>query len=162
MSMRSIATGFAAVAAIGAAAAGVSAVGPAAYQVQPVVFGAPLPQDPAASMPTAGQLTGILNSLADPSVPFANKSNLVEGGISGTEAHMADHQLKKAAKNGDLPLSFSVANIQPAASGSATADVAVSGPKIAAPVTQNVTFINQGGWVLSRSSAMSLLQAAGR
>jgi hypothetical protein len=162
MSMRSIATGFAAVAAIGAAAAGVSAIGPAAYQVQPVVFGAPLPQDPAASMPTAGQLTGILNSLADPSVPFANKSNLVEGGISGTEAHMADHQLKKAAKNGDLPLSFSVANIQPAASGSATADVAVSGPKIPAPVTQNVTFINQGGWVLSRSSAMSLLQAAGR
>ncbi|MGO9511647.1 MAG: hypothetical protein ACLPXZ_31570 [Mycobacterium sp.] len=162
MSIRSIATGFAAVAAIGAATAGVSAVGPAAYQVQPVVFGAPLPQDPATSMPTAGQLTGILNSLADPSVPFANKSNLVEGGISGTEAHMADHQLKKAAKNGDLPLSFSVANIQPAASGSATADVAVSGPKIAAPVTQNVTFINQGGWVLSRSSAMSLLQAAGR
>jgi hypothetical protein len=162
MSLRSITTGFAAVAAIGAAAAGVGAIGPAAYQVQPVVFGAPLPQDPAAGMPTAGQLTGILNSLADPSVPFANKSNLVEGGISGTEAHMADHQLKKAAKNGDLPLSFSVANIQPAASGSATADVAVSGPKITAPVTQNVTFINQGGWVLSRSSAMSLLQAAGR
>jgi hypothetical protein len=162
MSMRAIATGFAAVAAIGAAAGGVSAIGPAAYQVQPVVFGAPLPQDPAASMPTAGQLTGLLNSLADPSVPFANKSNLVEGGISGTEAHMADHQLKKAAKNGDLPLSFSVANIQPAASGSATADVAVSGPKITAPVTQNVTFINQGGWILSRSSAMTLLQAAGR
>jgi hypothetical protein len=162
MSMRAIATGFAAVAAIGAAAGGVSAIGPAAYQVQPVVFGAPLPQDPAASMPTAGQLTGLLNSLADPSVPFANKSNLVEGGISGTEAHMADHQLKKAAKNGDLPLSFSVANIQPAASGSATADVAVSGPKITAPVTQNVTFINQGGWMLSRSSAMTLLQAAGR
>ena len=162
MSMRSIATGVAAVAAIGAAAAGVNAIGPAAYQVQPVVFGAPLPQDPAAGMPTAGQLTGLLNSLADPSVPFANKSGLVEGGISGTEAHMADHQLKKAAKNGDLPLSFSVANIQPAASGSATADVAVSGPKITAPVTQNVTFINQGGWVLSRSSAMSLLQAAGR
>jgi hypothetical protein len=162
MSMRAIATGFAAVAAIGAAAGAVSAIGPAAYQVQPVVFGAPLPQDPAAGMPTAGQLTGLLNSLADPSVPFANKSNLVEGGISGTEAHMADHQLKKAAKNGDLPLSFSVANIQPAASGSATADVAVSGPKITAPVTQNVTFINQGGWILSRSSAMTLLQAAGR
>src|ERR1700735_3340888 len=99
MSIKSIATGVAAVAAIGAAAAGVSAMapaGPAAYQVQPVGLGAPLPQDTAASMPSAGQLTGILNSLADPSVPFANKSNLVEGGISGTEAHMADHQLKKA------------------------------------------------------------------
>jgi hypothetical protein len=135
-----------------------------AAHVQPVATAAPLPQNPPpapnASIPTSAQLTGILNNLADPGVPFANKSNLVEGGISGTEAHAADHQLKKAAKNGDLPLSFNVGNIQPGASGSATADVAVSGPKIPSPVTQNVTFVNQGGWVLSRSSAMTLLQAA--
>ena len=46
-------------------------------------------------------------------------------------------------------------NIQPAAADAATADVAVSGPKFAGPVTQNVTFVNQGGnWVLSRGSAM--------
>ena len=74
---------------------------------------------------------------------------------------MADHQLKKAAKNGDLPLAFNVANIQPGAVGSATADVAVSGPKIPSPVTQSVTFVNQGSWMLSRASAMELLQAAG-
>ena len=107
-------------------------------------------------------MTGVLNSLADPNVPFANKSNLVEGGISGTEAHMADHELKKAAKNGDLPLAFNVTNVQPGtAPGSATADVAVSGPKLPSPVTQSVTFVNQGAWVLSRASAMQLLQAAG-
>jgi len=35
------------------------------------------------------------------------------------------------------------------------------GPKIPNPVTQNMTFINQGGWVLSRASAMQLIQAAG-
>ncbi|CNV47116.1 Conserved protein of uncharacterised function%2C low molecular weight antigen Cfp2 (low molecular weight protein antigen 2) (CFP-2) [Mycobacterium tuberculosis] len=52
-------------------------------------------------------------------------------------------------------------NIQPAAAGSATADVSVSGPKLSSPVTQNVTFVNQGGWMLSRASAMELLQAAG-
>jgi hypothetical protein len=69
--------------------------------------------------------------------------------------------LQKAAKNGDLPLAFNITNIQPAAGGSVTADVAVSGPKLANPVTQNVTFINQGSWMLSRSSAMELLQAAG-
>jgi hypothetical protein len=86
---------------------------------------------------------------------------LVEGGIGGTEAHIADHKLQKAAKNGDLPLTFNITNIQPAAGGSVTADVAVSGPKLANPVTQNVTFINQGSWMLSRSSAMELLQAAG-
>jgi hypothetical protein len=170
MTIKSIATGIAAVAAIGAAAAGLTAIasaGPAGYQVQPVVFGAPLPQDPAptpapaANLPTPAQVTGLLNSLADPSVPFANKGNLVEGGISGTEAHLADHEFKKAAKNGDLPLAFSVTNIQPGAPGSATADVAVSGPKLTSPVTQSVTFVNQGSWMLSRSSAMELLQAAG-
>jgi hypothetical protein len=106
-------------------------------------------------------LTGVLNSLADPSVPFANKSNLVEGGISGTQAHLADHEFKKAADKGDFPLSFSIGNIQPGAAGSVTADVAVSGPRISTPVTQNITFINQGSWVLSRASAMQLIQAAG-
>jgi hypothetical protein len=173
--VKAIATSAAAVAAIGAAAAfatstvtsTASGVTPT-VRVLPVAVGAPLPQDPAPSpapatnVPTADQLTSVLNSLADPNVPFANKSNLVEGGISGTEAHMADHELKKAAKNGDLPLAFSVANIQPgAAPGSATADVAVSGPKIPSPVSQSVTFVNQGGWMLSRASAMELLQAAG-
>ncbi|ETW26784.1 hypothetical protein MGAST_06175 [Mycobacterium gastri 'Wayne'] len=166
MMMKSVATGLAAVAAIGAAAAGVTSVAsesPAVSQVLPVVFGAPLPQDPApaANLPTAAQLTSLLNSLADPSVSFANKSDLVEGGIGGTEARLADHELKKAAKNGDLPLSFTVSNIQSAGAGTATADVAVSGPKLTSPVTQNVTFVNQGSWMLSRSSAMELLQAAG-
>lgn len=167
----SIATGAAALGAFAAAAVGVTSVasvpaaGPA--QVQLAAVGAPLPQDPpapaqGANVPTAAQLTDVLNSLADPNVSFADKGNLVQGGIGGMEAHVADKKLKKAAKNGDLPLTFNVTNIQPAAPGSATADVAVSGPKLAAPVSQNVTFVNQGGWVLSRSSAMELLQAAGQ
>jgi hypothetical protein len=170
---KSIATGVAAIAAIGAAAAGLTSTatpaGPTASQVQLSAVGAPLPQDPApapapapgAAIPTADQLTDLLNNLADPSTPFANKSNLVEGGISPTEAHLADHEFNKAAKNGDLPLAFNVANIQPGASGSVTADVSVSGPKLATPVTQNVTFVNQGNWMLSRASAMQLIRAAG-
>ncbi|HEV7360256.1 MAG TPA: hypothetical protein VGN92_04085 [Mycobacterium sp.] len=172
-SVKTIATGVAALGAIGAAAIGVTSIAsvPAggAAQVQLAAVGAPLPQDPpppapapAAGVPTADQLTGVLNTLADPSVSFTSKGNLVEGGIGGTEAHIADHKLQKAAKNGDLPLSFNITNIAPAAGGSVTADVAVSGPKLPNPVTQNVTFVNnQGGWILSRSSAMELLQAAG-
>lgn len=156
----------AALAVIGGTAAGMaSSTAPSELaSVRLAAVGAPLPQDPppGANVPTPDQLTGLLNSLADPSVPFANKSNLVEGGISGTEAHVADHQLKKAAKDGDLPLAFNVTNVQPGtAPGSATAVVAVSGPRLPNPVTQNVTFVNQGGWVLSRASAMELLQAAG-
>jgi hypothetical protein len=170
---KSIATGVAAIAAIGAAAAGLTSTatpaGPTASQVQLSAVGAPLPQDPAptpapapgAAVPTADQLTDLLNNLADPNTPFANKSNLVEGGISPTEAHLADHEFNKAAKNGDLPLAFNVANIQPGASDSVTADVSVSGPKLSTPVTQNVTFVNQGNWMLSRASAMQLIRAAG-
>ncbi len=167
----SIATGVAALGAFAAAAIGVTSVAAVpAYgpeQVRLAAVGAPLPQDPpapdpGANVPTAAQLTGLLDSLADPNVSFSDKSNLVQGGVSGLEAHVADKQLKKAAKNGDLPLAFDVTNIQSSAPGSATADVAVSGPRLASPVTQNITFVNQGGWVLSRASAMELLQAAGQ
>ena len=55
-------------------------------------------------------------------------------------------------------MTFNITNIQPGAPGSATADVAVSGPKISSPVTQNVTFVNQGGWMLSRASAIQAIQ----
>ncbi|MBW0014375.1 hypothetical protein [Mycobacterium sp.] len=171
--VKSVAVAVAAFAAIGGAAAVATSIatfsGPTAVRLSAV--GAPsgpaLPLNPppapapGADVPTVAQLTTLLNSLADPSVSFADKGNMVEGGISGMEAHMADRQLKKAAKNGDLPLAFNITNVQPAAPGSATADVAVSGPKLPNPVTQNVTFVNQGGWVLSRASAMELLQAAG-
>ncbi|OMC16200.1 hypothetical protein [Mycobacterium sp. SP-6446] len=164
------ATGVATVAVIGGAAIAIAfAAAPSDLaSVRLAAVGAPLPQDPAppappvpgANVPTADQLTSVLTSLADPNVPFSSKSNLVEGGISGIEAHVADKKLQKAAKNGDLPLSFDVSNIQPTASGSSTADVAVSGPKLTSPVTQNLSFVSQGGgWVLSRASAMQLLQA---
>lgn len=158
--MKSLATGVAAVAAIGAAAAGMafSATSTEAVpQVQPVVFGAPLPLDPAADVPTAGELITVLNELQNPSVPFAGKANLVEGGVGGVEGRLADRQLQKAAQRGSLPLSFNVANIAPAGPGTASADVTASGPNLA-PTTQNITFVNQGGWKLSRASAMSLVQ----
>jgi hypothetical protein len=54
-----------------------------------------------------------------------------------------------------------VTNIQPAGPNAATADVAISGPKLAAPVTQNYTFVDQGGsWIMSHDSAIALVQAA--
>lgn len=165
-SVKIVATGVAAAGAIGAAAIGVTSIAslPAAGAVQLTSVGAPLPQDPAPAVgvPTTEQLTSLLNSLADPSVSFANKGNLVEGGISGTVAHIADKKLQKAAKNGDLPLTFNITNIQPGPDGTATANVAVSGPKLPNPVMQNVTFVNQGSWMLSRASAMELIQAAGQ
>jgi hypothetical protein len=158
---KSVVTGLAAFATIGAAAAGVTSLATTSHPglpVKPVVFSAPL--DQTTTLPTADQLSGVLNGLADPNVPFANKSGLVEGGISGNQAAMGDHEIKKAAKKGELPLAFTVSNIAPAAGNGATAAVGISGPKIQPPVTQTLTFVNQGGWMLSRDSAMTLIQAA--
>jgi hypothetical protein len=115
--------------------------------------------DQTSAVPTADQLTGVLSGLADPDVSFVDKANLVEGGVGPTEATMADHALHKAARKGELPLSFSVANIAPAGPAAATADVTVSGPKLA-PRTMDVTFVNQDGWRLSSAAATQLLLAA--
>jgi hypothetical protein len=164
--VKSIATGVAALAAIGCAAAGVASIAPHSGppQLQLSTVGVPLPQDPppapapGANLPTASQVSGLLTSLTDPSVSFADKGNLVEGGIGGMQAHIADGELQKAAKNGDLPLTFNVTNIQPGAPGSATADVAFSSPKLSSPVTENVTFVNDGSWILSRHSAIQLVK----
>ncbi len=160
MTIKSVAVSVAALAAIGAGAGVAASATPFSTEVKQVVFSAPLPLDPAANLPTSDQLSTVLNSLADPSVPFANKSGLVEGGISSGQASLADHEIKKAEKKGELPLAFSVSNIQPTGPSTASAAVAISGPKLQPPVTQNLTFVNQGNWVLSRDSAMTLVQAA--
>jgi hypothetical protein len=148
------------VAAIGAAAAGVTSLAsitPPASQVEPVVFGVPLPLDPAADVPSPGQLVGVLSGLQDPGVPFASKGNLVQGGVSDAEGRIADRQLRKASEKGQLPLSFKVTNIAPAGPGAATADVTTSGPRLA-PTTQNMTFVDEDGWKLSRASALAVVQ----
>ncbi|NBP86282.1 MAG: hypothetical protein EBU54_14240, partial [Mycobacteriaceae bacterium] len=86
----------------------------------------------------------------------AAKGNLVEGGIGRIEARTADALMLKAVANGQLPLSFSVANIAPAGPGAATASVTASGPTMP-PTTQSITFVDQGGWKLSRASATTVL-----
>lgn len=169
MSLKSLTTGVAAATLVGAAAAGVTSIASAPTAaipaITPVVFGAPLPlDDPAADVPTTGQLTSLLTSLADPNVPFRSKAGLVEGGVGIIEGRTADRLMANAAAQGKLPLRFQVANIVPAVAppqggSAATADVTATGPS-GTPTTQNVQFVNQDGWKLSRGSAMTLLQAA--
>ena len=152
MTQKTLATCVAAAAIIAGAAGGLTALTTAAPDVRPVVFGAPLPQDPAAALPTAEQLYGVLYGLADPNVPFAAKSYLVEGGIGRVEARAADGMMKNAVAKGQLPLNFSVVNIAAVAAGAASATVTATGPATPA-ITQNITFVNQGNWKLSRASA---------
>jgi hypothetical protein len=133
-----------------------SGVPAAASRVAPVVFGVPMPLDPAADVPTPGQLYSVLTGLADPGVSFRAKSYLVEGGIGSFESRTADAMMSDARARGLLPLSFSVADIVPVGPGYATANVTASGPGVPA-TTQNITFVRQGGWRLSRASATQVL-----
>ena len=172
MTMKSVATGVAAVGAIGAAAVGVTSAAfvPASpAQVQLAAVGAPLPQDPpppppappGQNLPTPDQLSSLCTQATDPGVSYTTKTNLVENGISPDEGHVADHDLRKAYRDGKFPETFTVTNIQPAGPNAATADVAIKGPKFAGPVTKNLLFLNQGGnWILQHEAALALLQAA--
>jgi hypothetical protein len=159
MTVKLLAAGVTAVAAIGVVV-GVGSVGdPATVQAQPAVFLAPLPLDPAPSdLPTADQLTNILRNLADAGVGYQQKAPLVEGGIPSAQGHVLDHELRKAYRNGVLPLTFQVGDIQQAGPNTASADVTVSGPKLPSGISKTVTFVNQGGWLLSRDSAAAIIQ----
>lgn len=172
--MKSVATSVAALAVLGGAAAGFACVAASvpspAAQVQLAAVGAPygpaLPQDPpppppGQNLPTPDQLSSLCNQATDPGVSYTTKNNLVQGGISPDEGHVADHDLRKAYRNGNFPEQFTVTNIQPAGPNAATADVAISGPKFAGPVTKNLAFVNEGGnWILQHDSAIALIQIA--
>lgn len=160
MTQKLLATCMAAAAIAGGAAAGVTAVvsitPTASPAVQQVVFGVPLPLDPAFDVPTADQINGVLYSLADPAVPFASKGYLIEGGIGRLEARTADALMRNAVARGQVPLNFSITGVVPAGPGAATATVTASGPGMPT-TTQPVTFVDQGGWKLSRASATSVM-----
>src|SRR5271170_808445 len=161
MTVKLFATGVAALATIGAAAAGVTSLASgvaSAPQVMPVVLNAPLDPPPAPDLPTAGDLSSLCTNLTNPGVSYHSKTGLVAGGISDDEGRDADHKLRDAFRAGNFPESFDVTNIQPAGPNTASAAVAISGPKFPTPVTQNLTFVNQGGWAISPQSAQALVQ----
>lgn len=125
----------------------------------PVVFGAPLPQDSDPALAT--ELAGILNTIANGATITENAS-LIQGGVGIFEGRTANRLLANARANGDFPLTLSVADVSPPApDGSVTANVTASGPKMT-PTTRPVTFVPGGpnGWMVSKSSATALLQAA--
>src|SRR6201996_4959556 len=118
MRMKSLATGAIAAAAMGAAGVGVASAPPP-------------PQDPppAPGLPSPEQLSTLCTQATDPGVSYTTKTNLVENGIAPDEGHVADHDLRKAYRDGKFPETFNVTNIAPAGPNAAQADVAISGPR---------------------------------
>ena len=163
MTLKTLVTGVAAAALVGAAAAGVTSIAsgaPVAERpaVAPMVFGVPMPLD--ANVATKDELTSVLVGLADPNGgPFQTRSGLVQGGVGFFEGRTADRMLAKANQQGILPLAFDVNNIR-SSGGAATASVTASGPQLAAR-TQDVSFVYDNGWKLSKASATALLTSLG-
>jgi hypothetical protein len=169
MTVKMFATGVAAVATIGAAAAGATSLasgGAPAPQVAPVVLSAPLDPPPPGPgqppLPSPEQLADLCNRVTDPGVGYETKVGLVENGIPSNEGHVADHDLRQAYRHGNFPEQFNVTNIEAIPVPNAVkADVAITGPKFAGPVEKNLVFVDQGGtWVLQHDSALALVQAA--
>ncbi|MFZ0718722.1 hypothetical protein [Mycobacterium sp.] len=167
MTVKLLANGVAAVAIIGAAAAGVTSLASGyafAPQVTPVVLSAPLDPPPAPGqppLPSPETLSDLATRLTDPGVSYETKFGLVENGISADEGHVADHDLRKAFRNGNFPEQFAFTNIQPIGPNGVSADVAITSPKFAGPVNKQLAFVDQGGtWVFQHAAALALVQAA--
>ncbi|ORW56930.1 hypothetical protein, partial [Mycobacterium parmense] len=115
---------------------------------------------PTTPPPAADVLTGVLNRLADPNVPGADKVDLVEGATPDSAATL-DKFVAALRDNGYLPMTFSANDI-------AWSDKNPS--HVTATVTVNTAQNNngkftfpmeftpaRGGWQLSRRTAEMLL-----
>ena len=163
MTLKLLATGVAAAAIVGGAAAGVTSVAfssPVAPAVQPVVFGAPMPQAPAPELQS--QLVATLNGLQGGGSFSGAKASYIEGGLGRIEGITADRAFSNASAKGLFPLSFNVADIDQEGP-TATANVTATAPT-GASATQAIQFIagpSPTGWQLTKQSALSLMSAAG-
>lgn len=165
MTLKLITAGMAVAAGIGAAVGGTLVVAAPAFASPPSV---PVPLDPApapapavptgATLPTTGEVSGMLTRLSDAGIGYKEKGDLVENGITQHEGHGLDSELRRAYRDGELPYDFDVLNVVSTGDGQALANVTITGPKKPAPQTVPLKLVDQGSWVLSHDSATQLMQ----
>jgi hypothetical protein len=141
VTLKSLVTGVAAAAVMGGAAMGVTSIASPAIAL-------------ADDCVDAGTLQGVLDTLVAPGIPFSSpgKSGLVEGGVGTVKGRLADGALKNAYAEGTLPTTITAG--APTCSGN-TATSVVS----AAGKSMPITFVNEGIWKVSSSSAATVLAA---
>jgi len=117
-------------------------------------------QDPCTGpVPTVDQVVGVMQQLTDPSIPAANKGNIVTPGFSPEEAATIDDHLRRLNDGHYLPLPFNVTDIQPAPNSFAGSTVSVPSPYAYTPPGP-IVLVDQGGhWLLTHHSAMSVMDA---
>jgi hypothetical protein len=123
----------------------------------PVAATAPAPSQPNA-LPQPDALTSVLDRLADPAVPGADKLPLVES-ASGAEADELDRFARALRDNRMLPLTFAATALRWSDPGYVTADVTMTpADPGAAGFSYPMDFTAAGsGWQLSKKTADLLL-----
>lgn len=162
MTLKSLVTGVAAVAAVGGAAAGVTSVASstisAAPAVQPVVWDIPMPAAPAPDL--VGPLTQTVNTLGSGG-SFAGKSAYIQG-LGRFTGKGVELKYNDAVAKGYLPLTATVS--EPDLNGNAaTANVTAtlaSGEVRSMPLTF-VQGPSPTGWQLSSQSLFALGELVG-
>jgi hypothetical protein len=102
-------------------------------------------------VPTVDQVLAIMAELTDPNIPAANKSDIVTPGFSPDEAGTIDDHLNRMRRQ--LPINFSVSNIQPAPNNlaGATVETQTTNPR-------PIVLVDQGGhWMITHDTAMTEL-----
>lgn len=105
---------------------------------------------------TVDEVGAVMAELTDPSIPAANKGNIVTRGFSPDEAGTIDDHLNRERQH--LPLDFVVTDIQPAPNNSAGAALATNGVPKQHTHGHPIVLVDQGGhWMLTHDSAMAEL-----
>ena len=162
MTLKTLVTGVAAVAAVGGAAVGVTSIASstitAAPAVQPVVWDIPMPLAPEDDL--VGPLTQTVNTLGSGG-SFSGKSAYIQG-LGRFTGKGVELKYNDAVAKGYLPLTASVADVVPSPGG-ATANVTAtlaSGEVRSMPLTF-VQGPSPTGWQLSSQSLFALGELVG-
>jgi hypothetical protein len=122
------------------------------------------PEQPACTgpVPTTDEVVAIMAELTDPSIPAANKTDIVTPGFSPEEAQTIDDHLNRMNAVGRriLPLNFVVTNIQPEPDNLAGATLATTGTFRQRSAPGPIVLVDQGGhWLITHDTAMTALDA---
>lgn len=108
---------------------------------------------PAAVVPTADQVAGLLSRLTDPATPDPDKAALAQGGLSPNALAELDRDLTGLNQAGSLPFAINVSDIQPAPNEFAGVTVSITGHHIPIPVVRPMVLVKQGDtWLFTPDS----------
>jgi hypothetical protein len=112
-------------------------------------------------VPSTDEVVAVLAEQTDPSIPAANKTNVVTPGFSPEEAGTIDDHLNRMnVFGGILPLPFVVTDIEAAPNNFAGATVATTGGFRQRTNPRPIVLVDQGGhWLITHDTAMAEMDA---